>query len=226
MRASRSDVTEAIHWWCADPKNPNIDPSAPALLGFLFTVLEALHIQLQRVPASWDAERNMGIASAGTRGAYLGISGGDEYLLMRSILALVTDIENIADALATAVSAEPLHFHAERIAEATEPFRDARNFFTHLDERLVNRDKHGITGSATTDCGIEYRDGATGVFHLVLSKGGVHFSDHGLPKAVGLMPRDFKMLYSAGNDLFTMLARHSVHPRHYPQPLLTLPRPT
>jgi hypothetical protein len=36
-------------------------------------------------------------------------------------------------------------------------FRQIRNFFTHLDQILTTKmDENGITGSKSTNCGIEY----------------------------------------------------------------------
>ena len=75
--------------------------------------------------------------------------------------------------------------------------------------------------------GVESPNDATvEAFHLVLSDGVVHFSVYGQPQEVGVIPGDFEPLYSATNQPFRMLTSHTIHPRTYGDPLLTIPIPS
>ena len=221
-----ADVEGAIHWWFADQRGQGINPSARMLVSFCFRVMGALHAELKRVPASWDEERDMGISSSGTHGSYLALPSMAEYATLRAILALVQDVHEISWALKRVAPSGALNSHASRIEAATAPFEEARHFFTHLQERLVDRDTHGITGEAQTRCGITYGAETNGTFHLVLANGAIHYSEKGVPRDIGVMPRDFAALYESGNRLFRMLAAHKTHARHYTQPLMVVPTPT
>lgn len=219
-----TEVEEAIHWWFADD-GQNVDSSVRVLLAFHFRVMGALHAELKRVPASWDEERELGLSSSGKYGTYLALPSMAEYAILRAILALVQDVHEIARAVKKLVPVGPLNSHASRIEAASAPFEGARHFFTHLNERLVDRGTHGITGAAQTQCGITYQAGAIGNLHLVLSKGAIHFTEKGTARVKGVMPRDFARLYEAGNLLFQMLAGHKTHARDYSQPLMLVPTP-
>ena len=131
----------------------------------------------------------------------------------------------IARAVKKLVPVGPLNSHASRIEAASAPFEEARHFFTHLNERLVDRGTHVISGAAQTQCGITYHADAIGNFHLVFSKGAIHFTEKGAARVKGVMPRDFAPLYEAGNLLFQMLAEHKTHARSYSQPLMVVPTP-
>jgi hypothetical protein len=218
---SREDVESAIHWWLAEQTSQSIDPSVRNLLSFFFTAVQALDSELHRVPRSWSTSRPLRLRSSGKRGTYLAIPPPEQYAILRSILGLAQDLHEISNALKKTVRSGPLS-HASRIEAAVSSFEEARHFFTHLQERLVDRTTHGISGSPPTNCGITY-DNTLEAFHLVLSDGVVHFSDHGQPREVGVMPEDFEPLYDATNRLFRMLASHTIHPRQYAQPLLTMP---
>ena len=147
------------------------------------------------------------------KGAYLAMPPPPQYAVLRSILGLAQDVHEISNALKRTVQSGPLNSHASRIEAAVSPFEEARHFFTHLQERLVDRRTHGITGSPPTKCGITY-DNAVEAFHLVLSGGMVHFTDNGQPREVGVMPEDFEPLYVATNRLF----RISASQRSTPEP--------
>jgi hypothetical protein len=222
---SREDLESAIHWWLAEHSTQSIDPSVRNLLSFFFTAIHALDSELRRVPASWSHSRPLGLRSSGKRGTYLAVPPPEQYATLRSILGLAQDIHEISNALKKTVLSGPLNGHASRIEAAVSSFEKARHFFTHLQERLVDRTTHGISGSPPTRCGITYDD-TVEAFHLVLSDGVVHFSDYGQPQEVGVMPGDFEPLYSATNQLFRMLTSHTIHPRTYGHPLLTIPTPS
>ena len=82
---------------------------------------------------------------------------------------------------------------------------DIRNFFTHLDERISNLEKHGIDGETNTNCGIRYNSAARNCFHFVIGKGEIHFSDNKEPKEIDVSKSAFDSIFIEARKLYAKL---------------------
>ena len=134
------------------------------------------------------------------RGA-VGLSG-DAYCLVRRLQA--SKIERLNQPLA-------------EMATALEKFRDLRNFFSHLDDRLAHLDRHGITGTVSAGCGIEYEN-AKGCFHLVLMGNRIHFTSSGVALEVDVSKVAVLNMLRSARLLYAEITSHKIHKQNYPGP--------
>lgn len=207
-------VQSATHWWCAEN---TVDPSVRRLLPFLFETLDALYATVLRFPDEWASDIPMRIQSGATHSMYIGIPlSPDALSLLRAAIGLVGDAFCIAKRLSL-IDLRNLADPISRLLAQLEQFRDLRNFFAHLDDRLSNLDRHGITGTIQTNCGIEY-NGANGCFHIVLLGNVLHFSSKGSALEADVGKNTFLGLLVSARPTYAELANHSIHKQncHYP----------
>jgi len=200
-------ISTAGHWWRAEN---NVDAQAYPLLLFLFRTLDALYADVQRFPQQWAGDKPMGIRSGGKYGMYIGLSlSPDSFALLRAAIALQGDSYFIGKRLESLNVGGALKAISQLVQEL-ERFRELRNFFSHLDERIANLDEHGITGTVKTNCGIEY-DSAYGCFHLVLVGNVLHFSNKGAPAEADVSKTSFLRLLQSSRSIYEELTAHKIH---------------
>jgi hypothetical protein len=133
----------------------------------------------------------------------------NEYATLRSILSLTGDIYNLTTALLKIKNGSLLELEASirKLFDCANMFREVRNFFTHLDDVLTDMDKHGITGSANTDCGIQYTVKAKGCVHLVWNSddNSIHFTYRGGINKTTIEKSAFNLIFSAARELYSKL---------------------
>jgi hypothetical protein len=90
-------------------------------------------------------------------------------------------------------------------------FRKARNFFTHLDEVLTNMDEHGITGSATINCGITYKENAKGCVHLVWDGiNTIHFTWQNKVEQITIERSVFTPIFNTARNIYSEIISHDI----------------
>jgi hypothetical protein len=101
----------------------------------------------------------------------------DDYTALRSILALAGDLIFTSKELKKFTGQTGLHQHILNIYnESDAKFRDARNFFTHMDEHIGNRKKHGISGPLNLGCGVTFTAKATNNAYLIWENNTLYFN--------------------------------------------------
>jgi len=108
------------------------------------------------------------VNSAGQNGYCINVDPSD-YDKVRFVLSLISDVYNSIKVLKEK-NLPIISNIIENLYDLTDQFRDIRNFFTHLDERLSDLQKHGVDGPCQTNCGITLQNSAKNNFHLVLEK--------------------------------------------------------
>ena len=196
-----------------------MDPSTRHLMPFLFSTLDALYATVLPFPAVWGPKIAPGIRIGGTHNTYINLQlTPGSFSLLRAAIGLAGDAFCIAKRL-TEINLGNLQAPLSTLHLDLNRWRYLRNFFSHLDDRLGNLDKHGITGSENTNCGIEY-NGATGCFHLLLVGNTIHFSSEGGAHEVDVGKESFGALLASARPLFAMLTNHDRHKAscNYPDP--------
>lgn len=90
---------------------------------------------------------------------------------------MTADMYRITTAIVKNTETGDLKPHLNKIKRSSNKYRDLRNFFEHIDDRLTDFNKHGISGETNTNCGIYYQENAKECFHLVFDGSSFHFSD-------------------------------------------------
>jgi len=205
---AREYVLESAHWWCAEN---NVDDRVYSLVLFLFENLDALYTVLPDFPDRWASDDTFNMRSGGTHGMYLrNPSNPRDFAVLRSAVSLSGDIFCIVKRLGN-LNIGNLSNSVVALGDYLEEFRELRNFYAHLDERLTNLDRHGITGEQSTKCGITYTKDAKGCFHLILVGNTLHFSSNGIPMAIDVGKPRFLHILELAKEIYSNLISHKLH---------------
>jgi len=212
-------IAQAAHWWRAE-NNP--DDRVFALMLFLYQILDALYSDVLAFPPQWAANSTLKMSMGGRTNLIITLPLSPHGLaLLRSAIGLVGDAYCICQHLAklnTANVAEDV----EVLLDKVEHLREVRNYFAHLDERIGHPDVHGITGAASTNCGIEYTAASVANTHLVLVGNVLHFSakdkaaGKAIPFSVDVGRGSFSRVLHASRGIYQKLITHKLHPAKYP----------
>ncbi len=92
-------------------------------------------------------------------------------------------------------------------AEANR-FRTVRNFFTHIDERLFDFEKHGVCGPHQSDCGLEYFETTKDATHLILQQNTLYFTDNKECHKIDMGRDAFAPLFEKGRLVLREIMSH------------------
>lgn len=136
-----------------------------------------------------------------------------DYSTLRLILSLVGDIYNLLTPLTRVDQNELMELspYVNSLFNEADKFRNVRNCFTHLDEIFTDMDKHGITGAAKTNCGIEYMPSAKGCVHLVWADNVIHFTYWGKAKEATIEKSSFDNIFKIATKMYSELISHKMY---------------
>jgi hypothetical protein len=97
-----------------------------------------------------------------------------DYITLRSILALAGDLIQVLEKIITLPNVFELGQILSPLLKQAEKFRDARDFFIHMDEALRDHSIHGISGPICLICCVEFSGNATNNVYLIWEK--IHYS--------------------------------------------------
>jgi hypothetical protein len=209
-----TDALVATNNWWEERKAKGAHHYILRIIPFLFDVLNSLYIETRKLPL---AQATSGIQSKQIDAQYLITIGiflpPQQYTTFRIILSLVGDVYNLLTPLKRLNQAElmELYSHVNNLFNEADKFRTARNCFTHLDGILTDMDKHGITGIAKTNCGIEYLPAAKGCVHLVWANNGLHFTSWGNAEETTIDKSSFDNLFKEATQLYSELISHKTN---------------
>ena len=149
-----SEIGIAAHWWCSGRKNlKHVHSDTTMILRLLFKTLFSYAYLLRQVPAQWNNKKTYsGFTYGGKNSIVFDLDlSTSHYTALRALLALLGDMHNLLATLQK-LSLQELERPIDRALNSVDQYRNARNFFTHIDERIsgTNRDgfrKHGVSRS-------------------------------------------------------------------------------
>ncbi|MES1038943.1 hypothetical protein [Peribacillus simplex] len=206
----------AMHWWKFENR---VSDSMLINVDWIFKAGEALY-QSIGILAS---EKNKGNTkmfkgtSSGTNQVMIHLPlNPAKYFHLRGILAMTADMYRITSAIVKNSETGDLKPHLNKIKRSSNKFRDLRNFFEHIDDRLTDFNEHGISGETETNCGISYTESAKDCFHLVFDGSSFHFSDEKKSKERSFTVNDFIPIFEGLEGLYNVLTSHKMHSQVYP----------
>ncbi|OEC58377.1 hypothetical protein [Pseudomonas sp. AP42] len=178
----------------------------PTLLSFLFQTVDALYCAVKNFPDTWTKAEPVKIVSGGTQSMYIRFNAGPDALFMqKSAISLTGDIWCILKRL-NKEKLFDLEQPVSALIDLLDEFRDLRNFYAHLDERLSDLKNNGFTGSCETGCGIRYEN-AKECFHMILVGNTFYYTSQGkcLKKDIG--KRSFRNVLHLSLDILRVLSK-------------------
>lgn len=131
----------------------------------------------------------------------------ESYAALRTILALLGDLTFTSQELRGLDGIAGLQRHVENIFNESNRFRDARNFFTHMDNHLGRREdhgryEHGVSGPMTIGCGVKFGADARNNAYLIWDNNTLYFNrNHDFCEVVIDRPA-FNGIFSYARDLY------------------------
>ncbi len=212
------DVETAVHWWFAE-RNSICSPRIRYLIPEIIKNVQSLYYGLGNFDNPLNPNISFSIHSDGKNCYYFNLPiTPQKYFYLRGVIALLSDIYFLAEILINDNNLQELEKPLKNLYAETNKFREARNFFTHLNERLSNTTKHGITGELSTNCGINYGSSAIGCFHLILIGNILHFTNYGKAEEIDLSRESFEPIFEATKEIYKVITSHSVHEHSYESP--------
>lgn len=208
------EVLGATHNWWSERKPKGVHHYIIRIIPFLFDVLNSLYIETRKLPlrqaVSGAQPKKVDQDYLITIGFFL---PPQDYSTLRLILSLVGDIYNLLTPLTRVDQNELMELspYVNSLFNEADKFRNVRNCFTHLDEIFTDMDKHGITGAAKTNCGIEYMPSAKGCVHLVWADNVIHFTYWGKAKEATIEKSSFDNIFKIATKMYSELISHKMY---------------
>jgi len=213
----------AIHFWGLGRKDV-VNDSILKLLPFVFYTLDILYEVTRKLPTRTKTFDNVPRIDV-SRFFVVGLPEDDYYKDIRLTLALVSDLYFLLEGITKQGNLMEIESIITKMNNESRKFDDIRNFYTHLDERIYDLEKHGIDGKTSTNCGIKYDSNAKNCFHLVVGEGEIHFSDEKKPKEVDISKNAFDSIFIEGKNLYAELTNNKLSSgrKEFPSPDLIYP---
>jgi len=249
-----ADIRDAIHWWlyenCTNQKGKFT--SLEALLDHFFNLADSLYYALENEPIDVvdilyirtgreiepidkaiervEQERfGRKIKSNKNLITIINKLSPRNLLRLRSRLALIGDMINMINGLEhlhKSLNNKELVKIIENHAESLKKYKDARNFFTHLDERIgKNIDTHGVTGELEIpEIELKFSKNAKGCIYFGFAGDTVYFHDKRMkngedkpsPKSLSFDKMGMADMFSLVKDLYDLVTSHSINAHDYP----------
>ena len=137
----------------------------------------------------------------------------ESYTALRTILALVGDLIFTSQMLRSLRGLAGLQSHVNNIFNESNKFRDARNFFTHMDHHLGNRIDHGVSGPKTIGCGVEFKSGTINNAYLIGENNTLYFNCNRDFCEVVIDRPAFNGVFSYARDLYDEIQNNPINQR-------------
>lgn len=232
-----SNIEGAIHWWLCEncKKNKEAFGEIRSLLTHFYYCANSLYSVRSFFPqpnsSNFIGKNKFGISS-GNKGIYI-INNLEplEFFKLRGILALIGDlvitirqIDKLSEKLDNNILPKLIKSHLPNL----EKYQDARNYFTHFDERIGKGiEKHGVTGELiVTELGLEYTKEAKGCFYLGFIGDTIYYHDkremgpnkeeYPSPKSLSLNKNNVSEIFDLVKDMYDLFTSHSIQKEEYP----------
>lgn len=205
-------ILDAANSWWKERKDRGAHHFIIRNVPFLFEVVEALYLETKKLPLhsqKGSVKQEIDKDYVLTIGMFLPAA---DYGTLRTLLSLCGDIYNITSLLLNAKNGSlmELREYIQSLDDYANKFKDARDFFTHLDEVLSKMDKHGITGSLSTNCGITYGKNAKGCVHLIWDGNNtIHFTFRKKVQQITIEGEEFKPVFDYTRAIYSELISHT-----------------
>jgi len=197
----------AISFWCQGRQHI-VSDSVGRILDFVFFTLDALYDVTRKLPPKTKTYEDVPLENV-LHFYVIGLPKLDYYSDIRLTLSLVSDLYFLLEGILKQGNLMEIQPILLQMKNESRKFDDIRNFYTHLDERVIDLKKHGIDGTVDTNCGIKYVN-VEKCFHLVVGQGEIHFSDDKKPKEIDVSKSAFDPIFIEARKLFVELTNNKL----------------
>jgi hypothetical protein len=134
----------------------------------------------------------------------------ESYTALRTILALVGDLHYTSRLLMGLGGLAGLQPHEANINNESNKFMDARNFFTHMDDHLGNRQRHRVSGPWTIGCGVHFTANAINNAYLIWENNTLYFNRNQDFCEVVIDRPAFNGIFNYARDLYVEIQNNPI----------------
>jgi hypothetical protein len=186
-------------------KGETPNPKLTELMQLLFRTLDALYIETRKLPFYAKSGANKRPKHNLDSFVFALWLKDADYITLRSILALSGDLIYVLEKLMTLPGLLELGPLLPPLHKRANQFRDARDFFTHMDEALRDHSIHGISGRLTLDCGVEFTDKAKNNVYVIWHDNALYFSFENKPRKIVLTRPEFDEIFIQARQLYAKI---------------------
>lgn len=189
----------------------NPGPKVVELMPLMFRTLDALYLVTRNLPIVGVSGANKNKSKDNPDAFTFGlVLEAHEYATLRSILALTGDLIFVSDNMQHLPGLLELGKSISDIYKRADNFRDARHFFTHMDEALRDHAKHGISGPVTLDCGVRFTDNAKNNVYVIWDHTTLYFSYDNKHCRVDIDNPEFNEIFNLARELYARIINNSI----------------
>ena len=136
-----------------------------------------------------------------------------DYAAMRSILSLSGDIYEMLHSLKKLEKKDLLELDMpiKKLYNYSLTFIEIRDMFTHLGEALTDMQRHGISGSETTQSGITYSASAKHCIHLVWDVDTIYFTHRKNEYKITINKLVYDPLFQIAREIYKEITCHEIY---------------
>jgi hypothetical protein len=205
-------VLTAMPWWIQSKreKGETPNPKLTELMQLLFRTLDALYIETRKLPFYAKSGANKRPKHNPDSFIFALWLKDADYITLRSILALSGDLIYVLEKLMTLPGLLELGPLLPPLYKRANQFRDARDFFTHMDDALRDHSRHGISGPATLDCGVESTPKAINNVYVIWHDNALYFSFENKHRKIVLTRPEFDEIFNQARQLYAEIINNPV----------------
>jgi hypothetical protein len=200
-------VLIAMPWWIKSRRDQGANPNSKLteLMHLLFRTLDAMYLETRKLPFTAKSGVTGKLKDKPDSFIFSMWLKNADYLTLRSILALSGDLIYVLEKLITLRGLLNLGPSLPSMLKRANQFRDARDFFTHMDDALRDHSKHGISGPLQLDCGAEFTADAKNNVYVIWHDNALYFSFENKPRKIVLTKPEFDEIFNQARQLYASI---------------------
>lgn len=207
------EVLAAISWWIKSKREQGVNPNPKVseLMPTMYKTLDSIYLETRGLPfrtiSGAFKKRPHDKSDAFIFGLWL---KNRDYIALRSILALAGDLIYVSDKLKNLQQPPEIGNFIVSIFKQADQFRDARDFFTHMDDALRDHSKHGISGPATLECGVQFGPNAKNNVYVIWDNNTLYFSFENKQRTIVMDKPAFDEIFNQAGLLYAEIINNPV----------------
>ena len=197
---------EIARWFESRKAAEQPNPKLVALMPLTFRTLDALYLETRNLPLVGVSGANKNKLKDKPDVFTFGlILESTEYRTLRSILALAGDLALVLHQLKSLRQPPDVGQFIKPLHERADKFREARHFFSHMEEAFRDYSIHAAPVPHDLNCGVKFGANATNNIYLIWENGTVYFSYDKRHCQVNVDTPEFNEIFKLARELYAKI---------------------
>ena len=206
------DAFNATNLWWKENKSRDPHHFIVRLLPFLFDTLDALYFVTRSLPLQPMVGGMTGIQLTSPYSLTIGISlEPKDHVTLRSTLSLTGDIYNISYVLIKNKHLLELEKPLNDLFNVANKFRNARDFFTHIEQMMTDMKGNGISGPVASKSNLRYTNTAKSCVHLIWHDNKMYYTKGTKDLQTRIDREAFNPIFEQAEKIYEIITSHKIN---------------